>query len=454
MNENGVYDARQLGYPKMLLLGLQHMVAMFGSTVLVPILVNGYFHGEGLSVQVTLFFAGVGTLLFHKCAKWKVPAFLGSSFAFLGGFAAVAELDVGGYAQMTYGEKLPYACGGGVVAGAMYFILRWLIKLLGTKRVLHFLPPVVTAPIVVCIGLGLAPSAFANASKNWILAAVPLILIIVFNTYGKGIWRTASVLWGVLIAYIVALIAHFLGFTNPDGTVIIETASIAQAGLFGIPEFQLAKFEMVAIVAMAPAAIPAMMEHIGDMSAISETAKRDFIKDPGLAETLKGDGLATMLSCLFGGPPNTTYGENTSVMAFSRVYDPIVMRIAAVIVIIISFNPKLANAIGAVPSPIVGGMSIILYGMIAAVGFRNIKENAVDFTMSRNLIIVAVNTVFGMGMTGGMIIPGTPITLTALAVASLLGIILNIVLPDDNYEFDNDIKSDVSALTMNPRGDD
>ena len=216
--DGAIYDAKQLGMPKMLILGPQHMFAMFGATILVPILVNSYFHGEGLSIQVTLFFAGVGTLFFHICAKLKVPAFLGSSFAFLGGFATVAELNSGIFANMTYGEKLPYACGGIVVAGLLYLVLALVIRLVGVKRVMRFLPPVVTGPIIICIGLSLAGSAINNAQTNWFLALVALIVIIVFNIWGKGMFKIIPILMGVLISYAVALAMQFAGMTNPDGS--------------------------------------------------------------------------------------------------------------------------------------------------------------------------------------------------------------------------------------------
>lgn len=222
MNENDmvIKDARTLGLPKMLLLGLQHMFAMFGATILVPILVNTYFEGEGLSIQVTLMCAGLGTLFFHACSKLKVPAFLGSSFAFLGGFATVANLDSGIFADMTMGEKLPYACGGIVVAGALYLILALIIKLAGVERVMHYLPPVVTGPIIICIGLSLAPSAIANASTNWLIALIALGTIIVFNIWGKGMFKIIPILMGVVISYAAAAVFQMMGMTNPDGMLM------------------------------------------------------------------------------------------------------------------------------------------------------------------------------------------------------------------------------------------
>jgi uracil permease len=444
-SSQSIYDASKLGYPKMAILGLQHLIAMFGATILVPILVNSYFHGEGLSIQVTLFFAGVGTLLFHFLSKWKVPAFLGSSFAFLGGFATVAELKSGKFADMTYGEKLPYACGGIVIAGLLYLVLALIIRTVGVKNVMRFLPPIVTGPIIICIGLGLAPSAISNASSNWPLALVALAVVVFFNIWGKGMLKIIPILLGVVISYICALIFNAMGMTNADGSAILNFQPIAEAGFVGLPPFILAKFDLTAIFVMAPIAIASMMEHIGDISAISATTEKNFIEDPGLHRTLVGDGLATALAGMFGGPANTTYGENTGVLELSKVYDPKVIRLAACYAIVLSFIPKMAQVIGTMPSAIIGGISFILYGMISAIGIRNMVENQVDFTKSRNLIIAAVIMVCGLGLGDGatFTIGGVTITLTALAIASIVGIVLNAVLPGNDYEFG-----------VNPQGDE
>ena len=441
---DGIYDARSLGTAKMLLLGLQHMFAMFGATILVPILVNSYFHGEGLSVQVTLFFAGFGTLFFHFVSKRKVPAFLGSSFAFLGGFATVAELNSGIYANMTYGEKLPYACGGIVVAGLTYLLLALVIKLVGVKRVMKFLPPVVTGPIIICIGLSLAGSAINNANANWFLALIALSVIIIFNIWGKGLFKIIPILMGVVISYVVALIMMITGVPNPDGSAVLNFASVASASWIGVPDFQICKFDLTAILVMAPIAIATMMEHIGDMSAISATVGENFIENPGLHRTLCGDGLATAISAMFGGPANTTYGENTGVLELSRVYDPRVIRLAAVYAMVLSFIPKFAQVISSLPTAIIGGVSFILYGMISAIGIRNVVENKVDFANSRNLIVAACILVCGLGFSSGLTfeIGGTSITLTSLAIAAIVGVILNAVLPGNDYEFG-----------VNPKGD-
>ena len=360
-----IRDARTLGVPKMLILGLQHMFAMFGATVLVPILVNSY--GLPLSIQTTLFFAGIGTLFFHVCTRMKVPAFLGSSFAFLGGFAAVAGLDSGIYAGMAPAAKLQYACGGIVVAGLLYVILALIIKAVGVHKVMRFLPPVVTGPIIILIGLNLAPSAVNNASTCWWLALVAMAIIIAANIWGRGMIKIIPILLGVVGSYLVALLAGKVDFSALD----IAGITGGQTPILGFQPFitdfggSIAKFDLSAILVMAPIAIASMMEHIGDMSAISATVGENFIEEPGLHRTLIGDGVATSLSAVFGGPANTTYGENTGVLVLSRVYDPKVIRLAAVYAIVLSFSPAFAVLVNTMPAAIVGGVSFILYGMIS-----------------------------------------------------------------------------------------
>ena len=448
MNENNgaIRDASVLGIPKMLILGLQHMFAMFGATILVPILVNSYFGEDVLHVQVTLICAGLGTLFFHLCSKFKVPAFLGSSFAFLGGFATIANLDTGVFADMSNADKLSYACGGIVVAGLLYLVLALIIRLVGVKKVMRFLPPVVTGPIIICIGLSLAGSAISNASTNWLLAFIALATIIIFNIWGKGMFKIIPILMGVIVSYVAALIFNALGMTNADGSAILDFTNIASAAWVGIPEFSLCKFNVSAILVMAPIALASMMEHIGDMSAISATVGENFIEDPGLHRTLIGDGLATSLSALVGGPANTTYGENTGVLELSKVHDPKVIRIAACYAVILSFIPKMAEVIGSMPSAIIGGVSFMLYGMISAIGVRNVVENRVDFTKSRNLIIAGVIFVCGLGFSNGLTftVAGTDITLTALAIAAIAGILLNAILPGNDYHFGKNAEGDSS----------
>ncbi|WP_295743088.1 uracil-xanthine permease family protein [uncultured Oscillibacter sp.] len=442
-----IRDARTLGVPRMLILGLQHMFAMFGATVLVPILVNSY--GLPLSIQTTLFFAGIGTLFFHVCTRMKVPAFLGSSFAFLGGFAAVAGLDSGIYAGMDPAGKLQYACGGIVVAGLLYVVLALIINAVGVHKVMHYLPPVVTGPIIILIGLNLAPSAVNNASTCWWLALVAMVIIVAANIWGKGMIKIIPILLGVVGSYVVALAAGKVDFSALD----INGLTGGLTPILGLQPFftdfggSIARFDISAILVMAPIALASMMEHIGDMSAISATVGENFIEDPGLHRTLIGDGVATSLSALFGGPANTTYGENTGVLVLSRVYDPNVIRLAAVYALVLSFSPAFAVLVNTMPAAIVGGVSFILYGMISAIGVRNVVENRVDFTNSRNLIIAAVILVCGLGFTGGLTftVGGVSITLTSLAIAAIAGIVLNAILPGNDFQFGQSEGADTAA---------
>lgn len=430
LGTEGIYDARQLGIPKMLILGIQHTFAMFGATVLVPII-------TGLDVSTTLLMAGLGTLLFHLITKGKVPAFLGSSFAFLGGFSAVAPRLADGSSNT---ELLPYACGGVVVSGLIYVVLAALIKVFGVRKIMRFFPPVVTGPIIISIGLILAPTAISNCAENWLLAFVALVIIIVCNIWGRGMVKILPILIGVIGSYIVALLMGEVDFTAINEASVVGVALHPSA---------FAKFSISACITIAPIALATMMEHIGDIAAISATAKKNYLADPGLHRTLLGDGLATSLAGIFGGPANTTYGENTGVLALTKVYDPKVMRIAAVFAIALSFFPKVGAAIQTIPTAIIGGISFVLYGMISAVGVRNIVENQVDFTNSRNLIIAAVILVSALGFNsvGGINIPvfGLVINLSGLAIAAIVGILLNAILPGNDYEFGKDLEGDTSV---------
>lgn len=430
-----VYDAAKLGYGKMGVLGFQHLFAMFGATVTVPLL-------TGLNVQTTLLMAGLGTLLFHLLTKCKVPAFLGSSFAFLGGYAAIAPMGKEGSPNL---EMLPYACLGVVFAGLLYLVLALVIKLVGVKKVMKLFPPVVTGPIIIAIGLGLAPSAINNCATCWPLAIIALCVVIAFNIWGKGMAKIIPILIGVVCAYVVALLlgnVAGLSWITP-----VDTAKIANASWIGFPvewtgtvfggiDFTDAAKITTALTTMIPIAIATMMEHIGDICAISATVGKDYINDPGLHRTLVGDGLATSLSSLFGGPANTTYGENTGVLALSKVYDPKVIRIAAYIAVLLSFSPKFAAIISAMPMGIVGGISFVLYGMISAVGIRNMVDSQVDFAKSRNVIVAALILVCALGISLSAVgsisfsILGLKISLSGLAVAALVGIVLNALFPD------------------------
>ena len=420
----GIYDAKQLGVPRMLILGVQHMFAMFGATVLVPLL-------TGLSVSTTLLCAGLGTLLFHLITKGKVPAFLGSSFAYLGGFAIVSNSGANP-------ENLPYACAAVAFSGLLYVLVSLLISTFGIRRIMKFFPPVVTGPIIISIGLILAPSAISNCSTNWLLAIVALGTVIVCNIWGKGMVKILPILLGILVSYVVALVTGAVDFTPIAEARLIGFPVHREAmGLFAIDGSE--KF-ISALFTILPIAIATMMEHIGDIAAISATTGKNYIRDPGLNRTLMGDGLATTMAGLLGGPANTTYGENTGVLALSKIYDPLVIRIAALFACILSFCPKFEAIINTIPSAIIGGISFMLYGMISAIGVRNVVENQVDFTNTRNLIIAAVILVSALGFNsvGGITfaVGGVSITLSGLAIAAIAGIVLNAILPGNDYEFD------------------
>lgn len=427
-NQNGaIYNAKELGTGKVLILGLQHMFAMFGATVLVPKL-------TGLSVAATLLFAGIATLFMHFVTKGKVPVFLGSSFAFLGGYAAIAP----------NGEKelLPYACVGVACAGLVYLILSFIIKAYGQKKVMRFFPPIVTGPIIVAIGLCLSGSAIQNCNANWLIAIVAIVVVIVCNIWGKGMVKIIPILLGVVVSYVLAIII------DPASRTAVATA-VNEAAWFGLPVkmentvFGLFSGEVdsalivKSIITIVPISLATMMEHIGDISAISSTVGRNFIEDPGLHRTLIGDGVGTAIAALFGAPANTTYGENTGVLALTKVFDPMVIRLAAVYAMVLSFCPKFAALIEAMPTATIGGVSLILYGMISAVGVRNIVENKVDFSESRNVIVAALILVLAIGIkygAGDSFMIGS-LSLTGLAVASIVGIVLNAILPGKDDKF-------------------
>ena len=442
-NNEAVYDVKTLGTPKTLVLGLQHLFAMFGATVLVPAL-------TGLNVSTTLLFAGLGTLLFHLITGRKVPAFLGSSFAFLGGYAAIAPmLDGAPNAAM-----LPYACFGVAIAGLVYLVLAAFFKAFGAGKVMRYFPPIVTGPIIICIGLSLAGSAINNCRTNWLIALVAILVVVACNIWGKGMVKIVPILLGVVASYLFALII------DPSARANVA-AAVSSAKWFGLPViwentvFSIfstnfdAGLLLTSVITIAPIALATIVEHIGDMCAISSTVGRNFVADPGLHRTLVGDGLATTLASLFGAPANTTYGENTGVLALSKVYDPKVVRLAAVFAIILSFCPKFAALIVAMPAATMGGVSLVLYGMISAVGVRNVVENQVDFTKSRNVLIAAMilGLAVGVSYNGAIIIPlgSVTISMSGLAVAALVGIFMNAILPGKDYEFGTNLQGDTSV---------
>ena len=434
----GVYDAKKLGTGRMFILGVQHMFAMFGATVLVPLL-------TGLSVSTTLLCAGLGTLLFHLITKKKVPAFLGSSFAYLGGFSIVAPMlaDANGNLTVANTKMLPYACAAVAFSGLVYLVASLLISTFGIRRIMKFFPPVVTGPIIISIGLILAPSAITNCQSNWLLAFVALGTVIVCNIWGKGMAKIIPILLGVLGSYIFALIV------DPAERASVA-AAVSSAKWFGLPIFwKNSVFHLFAgpvdsgvlwssVLTVVPLSLATMVEHIGDICAISSTCGKNFMVDPGFHRTLLGDGLATTLASLFGAPANTTYGENTGVLALSRVYDPRVIRIAACIAIVVSFCPKFAALVSAMPTATIGGVSLVLYGMISAVGVRNVVENKVDFTNTRNVIIAALILVLAIGITYSGSIQIGVVSLSGLAVSSIVGILLNAILPGKDYTFEQD----------------
>ena len=442
-----VYDVKTLGTTKTLVLGLQHLFAMFGATVLVPAI-------TGLNVSTTLLFAGLGTLLFHLVTGRKVPAFLGSSFAFLGGYAAIAPtVDEAGNA-ISNAALLPYACAGVAVAGLVYLILAAFFKAFGAKKVMRFFPPIVTGPIIICIGMTLAGSAITNCHTNWIVALAAIAVVVICNIWGKGMIKIVPILLGVVASYLVAMIV------DPAARAHVA-ATVGAAKWIGLPViWENTAFSifgegfdggllLTSIVTIAPIALATMVEHVGDVCAISSTVGKNFVADPGLHRTLVGDGLATALASLFGAPANTTYGENTGVLALSKVYDPKVVRLAALFAIVLSFCPKFAALIVAMPAATMGGVSLVLYGMISAVGVRNVVENQVDFTKSRNVLIAAMimGLAIGVSYAGAIVIPVGSITisLSGLAVAAIVGIAMNAILPGKDYEFGTNEQGDTSV---------
>ena len=431
--KDAIYSVKELGKGKVIMLGLQHMFAMFGATVLVPLL-------TGLDVSTTLLFAGLGTLLFHFITKGKVPAFLGSSFAFLGGYGAIAPLLADGSSNI---EMIPYACFGVVCAGLVYIVFSILIKVFSAEKVMSFFPPIVTGPIIISIGLTLSQTAIDSCSANWLIALVAIVVVILCNIYGKGMIKIIPILLGVIASYAAAVVMGEVDFTP-----------VKEAAWFGFPiKMEMTVFALfgenfdantliASILTIVPIALATIVEHVGDISAISSTTGVNYIEEPGLHRTMLGDGLATMVSAVFGGPANTTYGENTGVLNLSKVYDPAVVRLAAVFAILFSFCPKVASIIQIMPTATVGGISLILYGMISAVGVRNVVEHQVDFTKSRNVIIAALIMVLSIGVhysAAGAIafqVGEITISLSGLATGALVGIVLNAILPEKDYRID------------------
>lgn len=421
-SQNAIYDARSLGKPRMMILGVQHLFAMFGATVLVPLI-------TGLDVSVTLLFAGIGTLLFHFISKWNIPAFLGSSFAFLGGYASVKEIGMG--QGMTETLALDYACLGVACAGLIYFIMAALIKFFGIEKIMRYFPPVVTGPIVIAIGLILSGSAIANCQTNWLLAIIAIVTVITASVWGRGIVKIVPILLGVIVSYFIAALMGEVDFTPLHEASWIGFPISKERTILAVFEDGNTTLMLSTIIAIMPIAFATIMEHIGDMLAIGSTVGKDYLTNPGLHRTLSGDGVATIVASLFGAPANTTYGENTGVLNLTKVFDPKVIRIAACLAIVLAFCPKFACLIQLMPAATIGGVSLILYGMISAVGVRNLIEESVDLKSSRNVFVVALILVLAIGVKYGANddIAIGPIHLSALAVAAIVGIILNAVMP-------------------------
>ena len=422
-DNQGIYDARQLGKPKFAILGIQHLFAMFGATILVPLI-------TGLDVSATLLFAGIGTLIFHLVSKLQVPAFLGSSFAFLGGYASVKQLCV---AQgLTDEVALNYACIGVAAASLLYFVMAFLLKMFGTEKVMRFFPPVVTGPMVIAIGLTLSGSAISNCQQNWLLAVTAIVIVIGTSIWGKGIIKIVPILLGVVGSYILAAAMGEVDFSKLNEVAWIGLPIDMDRTAISVmkdPNFDLI---VTSIIAIFPIAFATIMEHIGDMCAIQSTVGKNFIKEPGLHRTLCGDGLATFLASVFGAPANTTYGENTGVLNLTKVFDPAVIRLAACFAIVLSFSPKFACLIGLMPAATIGGVSLILYGMISAVGVRNLVETSVDFSSSRNVFVAALIMVVSIGVQYGTDsgVKIGSVAFSGLALAAIVGIFLNAILPD------------------------
>ncbi len=438
VGENPIYNAKELGNGKMFVLGIQHLFAMFGATVVVPVL-------TGLSVSTTLLFAGLGTLLFHLITKRKVPAFLGSSFAFLAGYMTIAPNGEP--------ELLPYACFGVAVAGLMYLVLAGLFKAFGANKVMKFFPPIVTGPIIIAIGLNLSQSAVDNCATNWAVALTAVVIVVICNIWGKGMIKIIPIIMGVVGSYLVAAVMGLIDFTPVREAAWIGLPIDWNRTVFGI--FTSGHVDtallLTSVITILPISFATMMEHIGDVSAISSTVGRNYIQDPGLHRTLTGDGLATTVASLFGAPANTTYGENTGVLTLTKVYDPAVIRLAAVFAIVLSFCPKFAAVIEVMPAATMGGISLVLYGMISAVGVRNVVETKVDFSKSRNVIIAALILVLSIGInysaagSVGFTVGAMTISFSGLAVGSFVGILLNAVLPGKDYHFAQDTPNDTGV---------
>ena len=398
---------------KRLLMSIQHLLAMFGATVLVPLL-------TGFDPSVAVFCAGLGTLIFHLCTERKVPVFLGSSFAFIPVIIAAKDAN---------GGDLAYAQGGIMVAGLVYVLLSILVKVVGAEKIKKYFPPQVTGAMIAVIGLNLIPSAYDMAATNLTIAVLTLGIAICINLFGKGFIKQIGILIAVVIGYIVC---YLLG--------MVDTSTITNSSLFAIPNFTLPKFSLEAIVIIAPVVLAVFMEHIGDMTTNGAVVGKNFLENPGLQKTLLGDGLATIVAGFLGGPANTTYGENTAVLAITKNYDPSNLRRTAVIAILLACIGKFAGFLQSIPQAVMGGISLMLFSMITFVGLKTIKDSKCPENKN-NIIIIATILIIGLGTTyldGKGISIGIPITqsvkITGLSLAAIIGIILNRLLNKNQFK--------------------
>jgi len=395
----------ELNTQRKVVLGVQHTIAMFGATVLVPLL-------TGLDASVALLAAGIGTLIFHVLTKLMVPVFLGSSFAFIP--PIVASLNDEGFSMSA-------TVGGIAAAGVVYAIVSVIVRFIGSDKIKRLVPPVVAGPVIIIIGITLAPVAVDMSNANWWLAILTLLVTVAAAIFMKGLWKMLPILSGAVVGYVVGAIAGEVDFD-----------AVADADWFGLPDFTFATFKWEAIVLIAPVAFVTMIEHVGDVITNGRVVGKDFFEEPGLDRTLMGDGAATFLAGLVGGPANTTYSENTGVLAVTKVYDPAVLRIGAVVAIILGIIPKVAAVLQSIPLSVLGGLSIVLFGMIAAVGLRTLVESQVEMHKSRNLIVVAVILVLGLGTSGLENLQIGGVAISGLALAAVVGVVLNLILPADD----------------------
>lgn len=396
------------------ILGLQHVLAMFGATVLVPFL-------TGMNPSIALLAAGAGTLLFHFCTKGIVPVFLGSSFAFIGAISLVLKA-----------EGIGAVKAGVMGAGVIYMLMSLMIQKFGVEKIKSFFPPIVTGPIIMVIGLRLSPVAlgmigYANGAfdlKSLAIASVVIISMIVISVLEKSFFRLVPILISVTLGYLISIPAGLVDFHAISEASWLGFSPEALRDLTAMP-----KFSLSGILAIAPIAMVVFIEHIGDITTNGAVVGKDFFKNPGIHRTMLGDGVATMFAGIIGGPANTTYGENTGVLAVTKVYDPAVLRIAAVYAIALSFIGKFGAVLQTIPAPVMGGISVILFGMIASVGVRTLIEAELDFGHSRNLLIASL--IFVLGIAIDNVVIWKTVSLSGLALAALVGVVLNKILPKD-----------------------